>query len=101
MADQGQTCTHVHVAAILFYLEAIYQMQGVETCTQKECGWLVPSYMKIVEYKVVKDIDFTSACGKKQKFDDMIEDDSPQSSFDETMSSQGCPPMDSEMGELF
>ena len=30
----------------------------------------------------------------------MIEDYSPQSSSDETMSSQGCPPTDSEMGEL-
>ena len=52
-------------------------MQGVDTCTQKECGWLVPSYKKTVKYKAVKDIGFTSACGKKQKFDEMIEDDSP------------------------
>ena len=99
MAGQGETCTHV--AAVLFYLKAICRMQGVETCTQKECGWLVPSYMKTVQYQAVKDIDFTSACGKKRKFDEMIEDDSLQSSFDETTSSQGCPPTDSEMGELF
>ena len=31
----------------------------------------------------------------------MIDNDSLRSSFDETTSSQGCPPTDSEMGELF
>ena len=63
MAGQGEACTHV--AVVLFYVEAIYQMQGVETCTQQECGWLVPSYMKTIQYQAVKNIDFTSACRKK------------------------------------
>lgn len=96
MAGQGETCTHV--AAVLFYLEDMTRIQGVETCTQKECGWLIPSYMKNVEYQAV---NFTSACGKKRKFDEMIEDDSPLGSFQETMSIVGNPPTDDEMGELF
>ena len=99
MAGLGETCTHI--AAVLFYLEAINRIEGVETCTQKECGWLIPSYMKTVEYQAVKNIDFTSACGKKRKFDEMIEDDSPPGSLEETMSSEGRPPTDGEMGELF
>ena len=52
MAGQGETCTHV--AAVLFYLEAMMQIQGVETCTRKECGWFIPSYIKNVEYQAVK-----------------------------------------------
>ena len=99
MAGQGETCTHV--AAVLLYLEAMTRIQGIETCTQKECGWLIPSYMKNVEYQAVKNIDFTSAYGKKGKFDEMIEDDSPLGSFQETMSIVGNPPTDGEMGELF
>ena len=99
MAGQGETCTHV--AAVLLYLEAMTWIQGIETCTQKECGWLIPSYMKNVEYQAVKNIDFTSAYGKKRKFDEMIEDDSPLGSFQETMSTVGNPPTDDEMGELF
>ena len=91
----------MHITAVLFYLEAITQIQGVETCTEKECGWLIPSYMKTIEYQAVKNIDFTSACGKKRKFDEMIEDDSLLWSFEETMSSEGSPPTDGEMGELF
>ena len=47
--------------------------------------------MKTMQYQAVKNIDFTLACRKKRKFDEMIEDDSLQSSFDETVSSQGCP----------
>ena len=99
MAGQGETCTHV--AAVLLYLEAMMRIQGIETCTQKECGWLIPSYMKNVEYQAVKNIDFTSAYGKKRKFDEMIEDDSPLGSFQETMFIVGNPPTDDEMGELF
>ena len=52
MAGQGETCTCV--AAVLFYLEVMTWIQGVEICTQKECGWLIPSYMKNVEYQAVK-----------------------------------------------
>ena len=99
MAGLGETCTHI--AAVLFYLEAISQIQGTEICTQKECGWLIPSYMKTVEYQAVKNIDFTSASGKKRKFSKMMEDDSPLGSFDETISSEGSPPTNAEMEELF
>ena len=64
MAGLGEVCTHI--AATLFYLETVTRIQGKQTCTQTKCEWLIPAYYKNVEYKQVKDIDFTSAEGKKE-----------------------------------
>lgn len=71
MAGLGETCTHV--AAILFYLEALYRLQGNETCTQRKCEWIMPKFKKNMDYLPVKCIDFTSAKGKKKKLDEAIE----------------------------
>ena len=71
MAGLGEACSHI--AALLFYLEAIARMQGTKTCTQEECQWIIPSYLKAVEYLPIKDIDFTSARGKKRKLDNIID----------------------------
>lgn len=73
MAGLGETCTHI--AAILFYLEAVSRAQGVITPTQNQCSWVVPSYLKSAEYLPVKNIDFTSAKGKKRKLDQVTEKD--------------------------
>ena len=48
MAGLGEVCTHV--AALLFYLEALYRMEEVQTCTQQQCGWIIPSASTAVEY---------------------------------------------------
>ena len=56
MAGLGEVCTHV--AALLFYLEALYRMEEVQTCTQQQCGWIIPSASTAVEYLEIKDIDF-------------------------------------------
>ena len=37
------------------------------SCTQVKCSWILPSYIKEVEYARVRDINFTSA--KKMKTD--------------------------------
>ena len=63
MAGLGETCTHI--AAILFYLEAAYRVQEIKTCTQGECEWNVP-FLKLVQYLPTKQIDYTSARGKKR-----------------------------------
>ncbi len=70
MAGLGEVCTHV--AAVLFYLEALFRIQGKETCTQQSCKWILPSFSANVEYLPIADIDFTSAASKKLKLDDMI-----------------------------
>ena len=71
MAGLGEVCTHV--AAILFYLEALYRMRGQETCTQQMCQWILPSFQKNVQYLPVANIDFTSAYTKKRKLDNAID----------------------------
>ena len=70
MAGLGEVCTHV--AAILFYLEAISHIQGKKTCTQQMCQWILPSFLKNVEYLPIADIDFTSPSIKKRKLDSAI-----------------------------
>ena len=68
MAGLGEACSHI--AAILYYLEVLARMEGARTCTQEECQW---TYLKNVEYLPIKEIDFTSAKGKKRKLDEMID----------------------------
>lgn len=71
MAGLGETCTHI--ASVLFYLEASGRLHGTsKTCTQEACQWIIPSYLKEVEYLPIKDISFTLARGKKQTLDDQI-----------------------------
>ena len=71
-AGQGETCTHV--ASLLFYLEAFARIQGTSTtCTQESCHWIIPSYLKEVEYLPIKDINFASALGMKKTLDEQIQ----------------------------
>ena len=97
MAGLGEVCTHI--ASLLFYLEALHRLKEVETCTQRQCEWIIPSALKKVEYLPIKDIDFTSARGKKRKLDEMLESDKiitkVQVSTDDTT------PTDDDMELLF
>lgn len=68
MAGLGETCTHI--AAILFYLEANARIQGEKSCTQEQCEWIVPTFLKKIDYQRIKDIDFTSAQGLKKIHDE-------------------------------
>lgn len=71
MAGLSETCTHV--AAVLFYIEASARIQGSLSCTQKQCEWIIPSYVKEVEYLPIEKIDFTFAESMKRKFDHSIQ----------------------------
>ena len=66
-------CTHI--AALLFYLETLHKVKEVETCTQQQCEWILPSALKTVKYFPIKDSDFASAQGKKRILDEMLESD--------------------------
>ena len=71
MAGLGETCTHI--SSVLFYLEASARLHGTsKTCTDEASKWIIPSYQKEVQYLPIKDLDFTSARGKKQTLDDQI-----------------------------
>ena len=56
----------------LFYIEAVYRLQGKETYTQN-CQWILPSFPQNVEYLPIADIDFTSVSTKKQNLDTAID----------------------------
>ena len=64
MAGLGEVCTHV--AAVLFYLEALQRIEEVQTCTQLQCGWIVPSTSTTAQYLEVKNIDFYRLEEKKR-----------------------------------
>ena len=69
MARLRETCTHI--AAVL---EATARIQGTTTtCTQQSCQWIIPAYFKKIEYLPIKDLDFTSALGKKRKLDQITD----------------------------
>ena len=97
MAGVREVCTHV--AALLFYLEALHRMEEAQTCTQQQCGWLVPAASVAFQYLEVKDIDFTLARGKKRKLDEMLEGSEVNS--DEAVSKSGTSPTDAEMKQFF
>ena len=64
-AGLGESCSHI--ASALFYLEAWTKINAKLSCMQVKCSWILPSYVKEVEYARVRDINFTSA--KKMKAD--------------------------------
>ena len=70
MAGLGETCTHI--AAVLFYLEANARIQGARSCTQEQCEWIIPAFLKKLDYQRIKDTDFTSAEGLKRKHDEIV-----------------------------
>lgn len=58
MAGLGET--YSHIATVLFYLETAAWIQGTSTtCTQEAFLWIISSYLKSVEYLLIKEIDFT------------------------------------------
>ena len=85
MAGLGETCTHV--AAVLFYIEAVARVQEQQTSIQSACHWIIPAFQKSVEYHPVQDIDFTSPAKKKKRIEDAIAITSSTelSSYEETV----------------
>ncbi|XP_049524012.1 uncharacterized protein LOC125945767 [Dermacentor silvarum] len=66
MASTGETCSHV--GACLFAVETAVRIRNSVSCTQKNNIWL-PAYVEKVQFKRLRDIDFTSSRGRKQKID--------------------------------
>jgi hypothetical protein len=70
MAGCGESCSHV--GAVLFAIETGVRLRDTATCTEQLSTWL-PPHMKSVSYCRVKDIDFTSATGKKERLNRVIQ----------------------------
>ena len=71
MAGLGECCSHI--ASLLFYIECWTRVNGKLSCTQVKCTWLLPTYVKQVDYARVRDIDSTSAKKLKANLDKSIE----------------------------
>ena len=71
MADLDECCSHI--ASVLFYIECWTRVNGTQSYTQVNCTWLLPTYVKQVDYARVRDIDFTSAKKLKANLDKSIE----------------------------
>ena len=59
MAGLGECCSHI--ASVLFYVEFWTRIKGKLSCTQVKCTWILPTYVKEVNYFRIADIDFSSA----------------------------------------
>ncbi|XP_077493418.1 uncharacterized protein LOC144104345 [Amblyomma americanum] len=66
MAGTGETCSHV--GACLFAAETAVRIRNSVSCTQKENIWL-PAYVEKVQFKRLRDINFTSSRGRKEQID--------------------------------
>ena len=100
MAGLGETCTHI--AAVLFYIEAVARLQGKETCTQRRCEWIIPSYLKNAEYLPVKSIDFSSAKKKKRALDATIDTGiKVPTSSPNVCGQQTTPPSDTDLDAFY
>ena len=62
-----------HIACALFYLESWTKIHGKLACTQMKCQWILPPFVKDVEYARVRDVNFKSAKKLKSELDKSIE----------------------------
>ena len=100
MAGLGEVCSHI--ASILFYLEAVVKIQGTSpTCTQEKCQWIIPFFLKNAEYLSIKDLDFTSAKGKKRKLDEAIDEEGNDDATEHGATAMGKESTASELETLF
>ncbi|CAN7976320.1 unnamed protein product [Ixodes persulcatus] len=66
MAGLGEACSHI--AAVLFYLEAVVKQRDGTACTDVANSWR-PVYVKNVACCPISKINFSSATAKKQHLD--------------------------------
>ena len=70
-AGLAESCSHI--ASVLFYLEAWTKINGRLACMLVKCSWILPTYVKQVEYEKAREINFTSARKMKNDLDAKIE----------------------------
>ena len=72
MAGLGECCSHI--ASVLFYIEVWTRLTGKLTCTQVKCTWILPSFVKQIDYAEIKDINFKSAKKLKAEMEKSVSD---------------------------
>ena len=68
-----------------FYVEFWTRVNGKLSCTQVKCTWILPTYVKDVNYSRIADINFSSARKLKADLEKSLESLDPS----KTMQSQG------------
>jgi len=63
----------LHIASVLFYLEAWTNVNGKLACTQMKCSGILPRFGNELEYAQVWDIDFRSSKKLKGDLDERSE----------------------------
>ena len=71
MAGLCECCSHV--ASVLFCIEVWTRLLGKLACTQVKCTWILPTYVKQVDYARAEDMNFTSVRKMKADLDKSIE----------------------------
>ena len=61
----------MHVGAVLFYDEYAVRLRDSKTCTEEKAYWLLPGYSQ-VEYKKIKDIDFSTPKTMKKRLIEQV-----------------------------
>lgn len=82
MAGLGEVCSHI--GAFLFSVEVVVRIRNSKTVTQEKAYWLLPSGLQKLDYKPVREIDFTSAKTKKRVLDKLVTDCLSQAPGDQT-----------------
>ena len=70
-AGLAESCSHV--ACILYYPESWTKINGKLACMQMKCQWILPPFVKDVEYARVRDINFKSAKKLMSELDDSVD----------------------------
>lgn len=102
MAGLGEACSHV--GAMLFAIEATVKVRDSKTVTQEKAYWLLPSGIKKVEYKTIREIDFKGANSKKRELDRKIENINASATPKPTKTKEPTPippPTESELDTFF
>ena len=89
MAGLGECC--FHIASVLFYVEFWTRINGKLSCTQVKCTWILPTYVKEVNYSRIPDINFSSARNLKADLEKSLESLDPSKTMQSQRQSKPVP----------
>ena len=64
MSGLGEVCSHV--SALLFAIEATVKIRNSATVIEEKAYWLLPANMTKINYRPIREIDFTCAKTKNR-----------------------------------
>ena len=70
-AGLAESCSHI--ACVVYCLESWTKVNGKLACTQLKCQWILPPFVKDVEYARARDISFKSVKKSKSELEDKID----------------------------